>query len=202
METLDQIGLRHGTDKASPHGYCEIYERYFAPLRDKEIALLEVGVQFGFSIQMWADYFDKGYIFGVDVANDYWTDNPHVFLARGDAGNHAFMAELFAGNSFDIIIDDGPHRADQQKTTFDALWPRLNEGGYYVIEDVFTHWDAAFNSAIAGRAWLDDLYGTLNKRGEVYYGKPTPCPHTETTLERELEFIHLYYGMIIMKKRA
>lgn len=203
MNTLDQIALSHGTDKASSHhGYCAIYELYFAPLRDREIALLEIGVQFGFSIMTWAEYFQKGLIFGVDVAADYHTEDPHVFLARGDAGDHAFMSGVFPGNTFDIIIDDGPHRAHQQKTTFDALWPRLKPGGYYVVEDCFTHWDAAFNSAISGRAWLDQLYGTLNKFGESYYGKPTPVPHTETPLEKELEFVHLYYGLIVMKKRS
>ena len=37
---------------------------------------------------------------------------------------------------FDIIIDDGGHRIEQQTTSFNHLLPRVQSGGIYVIEDL------------------------------------------------------------------
>ena len=39
---------------------------------------------------------------------------------------------------FDIIIDDGSHFQEHIFTSFNILWPFLNPGGIYVIEDLAT----------------------------------------------------------------
>ena len=36
-ETLHEIGLRCGTDKATFHNYCVVYDEYLAPLRNKKV---------------------------------------------------------------------------------------------------------------------------------------------------------------------
>ena len=44
------------------------------------------------------------------------------------------------------MIDDGSHRYLDQDATLHTLWPRVREGGFYVIEDVVVGalpWDAA-----------------------------------------------------------
>jgi hypothetical protein len=40
------------------------------------------------------------------------------------------------GGNFNAIIDDGGHRNEQIIRSFYALWPTLNAGGYYFIEDI------------------------------------------------------------------
>ena len=35
----------------------------------------------------------------------------------------------------DLIIDDGPHVLNIMGNSFRALWPKVNSGGKYVIED-------------------------------------------------------------------
>jgi hypothetical protein len=204
MITLDEIALRYGTDKASNHhGYTLIYPQYFESLRDKPITLLEVGVQFGFSIMTWADYFHQGEIFGVDIVQDYQTANPHVHLFVGNAADPGFWNGFAPGWSWDIAIDDASHRASDQIETFRGVWPRLKPGGYYVIEDVQTWWDDDFNSFASGRAWLDELAGTVNLHGKSYHGKPRPLPDPQLTqLEKEIEFIHLYKGLVVIKKKT
>jgi hypothetical protein len=50
--TLDVIGLKHGTDKASSgHNYLEFYESFFAPLRENQLTVLEIGVYQGASLK-------------------------------------------------------------------------------------------------------------------------------------------------------
>ena len=40
----------------------------------------------------------------------------------------------------DIIIDDGSHVDDDQAISFKALWPHLEPGGVYLIEDCHDHY--------------------------------------------------------------
>ena len=52
--TLDEIGLKYGTDKSSSHHhYLPFYETFMAPLRDAPITLLEIGVYQGASLRTW-----------------------------------------------------------------------------------------------------------------------------------------------------
>ena len=75
MVSLDTIGLRTGTDKSSAHhNYLHTYEKYFAPLRDKNILLFEAGVggyqyanRGGESLRMWCDYFKQGRVVTIDL---------------------------------------------------------------------------------------------------------------------------------------
>ena len=43
-----------------------------------------------------------------------------------------------SGGDFDIILDDGGHKMDQQITSFRVLFPILKSGGVYIIEDLGT----------------------------------------------------------------
>jgi hypothetical protein len=75
IDPLTRLAIRHGTDKWGPHFYTPIYHELLAPLRDRPVKLLEIGVGgYGFrkiggaSLAMWADYFQWGTIIGLDVA--------------------------------------------------------------------------------------------------------------------------------------
>merc|ERR1711920_669748 len=37
---------------------------------------------------------------------------------------------------YDLIVDDGAHTNRALKHSFDKLWPVINPGGYYVMEDM------------------------------------------------------------------
>src|SRR5262245_6318262 len=48
--------------------YLGVYETLFAPLREKPITLLEIGVQNGGSLEIWGEYFRNATaIVGVDI---------------------------------------------------------------------------------------------------------------------------------------
>lgn len=40
------------------------------------------------------------------------------------------------GGAFDIIVDDGGHTSKQIFNTFEIMWPHVNRGGLYFIEDL------------------------------------------------------------------
>jgi hypothetical protein len=59
--SLDGLGLKHKTDKASVlHNFLHFYEHFLAPMRLAPITLLEIGVYNGGSVKMWEEYFPYG----------------------------------------------------------------------------------------------------------------------------------------------
>ena len=143
--TLDELGLRFGTDKSSPfHNYLNFYESFMAPLREAPITLLEIGVFRGASLATWREYFPNAKIVGVDIqptAKQFETDRVHIELA--DQSNLEHLAELAVKHGpFDIVIEDGSHMWEHQTTTLRALFPFVRNGGYYVVEDLQTNYGA------------------------------------------------------------
>lgn len=155
-ESLDSAGIRNQTDKASvftrtyaqPHDYLRQYERFFEPLRDKPIKLLEIGVGGGESVKTWLDWFSKAAIWGVDIVHDtnpwntpkgreYSFDGRYRFI-QGNQGCNTFWECFKADEGLDwsIILDDGSHLLSDIITTFEALWPHVLSGGLYCVEDL------------------------------------------------------------------
>jgi hypothetical protein len=143
--TLDEIGLRFGTDKTSQfHNYLSFYESFMAPMREAPITLLEVGVFRGASLNMWREYFPNAKIVGVDIqptAKQFESERVHVELA--DQSNLQHLAEVAVKHGpFDIVIEDGSHMWEHQITSLRALFPFVKNGGYYVVEDLQTNYGA------------------------------------------------------------
>lgn len=134
MDNFDPA--QYDSDKVS---YLRWYNPFFLPLVEKEIKLLEIGIDKGGSLVMWKDYFQKGSITGVDIKlpGDF-TPPERVKMYEGDQRDTEFLrrvAEKEAPEGFDIIIDDGSHYGKNTKITFWTLLPHLKKGGFYVIED-------------------------------------------------------------------
>ena len=134
--TLENIGKKYCTTKW-PHGFLSIYEQYFELVRNAQISLLEIGIAEGNSLRMWREYFTKATITGIDK---------HIQETFID-GCDQIQGDATKGveGSFDIIIDDGSHIAQEQLESFESLLPNLNPGGWYVIEDLFTLYDKTWN---------------------------------------------------------
>jgi len=56
----------------------------------------------------------------------------------GDQGDAAVRKRWMqeSGGRFDFMIDDGSHESKDIKDTFDDLWPHLQPGGVYFLEDL------------------------------------------------------------------
>ncbi len=69
--------------EGKPLGYLEVYEERFGSLRDQPIALLELGVAQGKSIEMSRDCFPKATIVGVDLMPEWESTEERVRIYRG-----------------------------------------------------------------------------------------------------------------------
>ena len=61
-----------------------------------------------------------------------------INTVTGDQGNTKVLDEWIekSGGNFDVIIDYGGHKNCQIWTSFLKLWPHVNSGGLYFIEDM------------------------------------------------------------------
>lgn len=138
--TLDEIGVKNGTDKSSlNHRYLGLYELLFAARVPYYQHILEIGVQFGNSLRTWRDYFHKGAIIGIDVIDNgvYCHVGDRISIIYGDAYTDAMTFKLsHLGNTFDIIIDDGDHIPEHQAFVVANYHKLLSPDGLLIIEDV------------------------------------------------------------------
>ena len=116
--------------------YFEVYDKHFRAIRERKLNILEIGVQYGGSVEMWAKYFPYAHITGVDIDPMCKIHaGARVSIKIGDQSDRAFLSQF---KNYDIIIDDGGHTMSQQQISFEVLFPLLNPGGIYVIEDLHT----------------------------------------------------------------
>lgn len=136
---LAEFSVGYETDKFGhgrvPHHYDALYDPLFAPLRDKPVRLLEIGIFYGESMKLWRDYFPKGKIFGIDI--ELPPPIPGVTMFQGDQGDTEFLERVAKeAGPFDIIIDDASHVGKLTTASFRCLHRHLAPGGIYAVEDL------------------------------------------------------------------
>jgi cephalosporin hydroxylase len=132
-------------DKGTAHSYIdEYYSPTFEMYRHRPIHLLEIGINYGLSLKLWREYFSQARITAIDIQdNGFRLEGTH--LIYGDATAAQTIQDI---HDLDIVIDDGSHWLTHQLASFELLWPRLNPGGRYIIEDI-QDIDASHNQFLA-----------------------------------------------------
>ena len=208
LDPLTRLAIRHGTDKWAPHFYTPIYHAHFSSLRERPVRLLEIGVGGyesaqlgGNSLRMWADYFPHGTVVGIDIAEKRLAPIPRVIVLRGSQDDPAFLESLCATHGpFDIIIDDGSHMPKQVAASFGMLFPKLSDGGIYVIEDVQTaFWPGFGGSPEDGAETMQLAHSILRgiNHMEIAVAAPSfePPPHAAS-----IRALHAYHNLLVIEK--
>ena len=134
---LIEIGKKYPSSK-NISGFIQLYEKYFTPLRDSKINILEIGVDNGDSLRIWREFFSKANICGIDIDKKNFRIN-NTNILQGDQSDLNFLKSLVSEyKKFDIIIDDGSHQAKHIIASFNYLFNYLSNNGLYVIEDLQT----------------------------------------------------------------
>ena len=153
MKTIIEILERHdihgfeksgGTDKGTLHSYTAAYEKLLAPFVDKEIAMLEVGIQYGGSSLMWHDYLPHAKLTLVDIRNQVAghifekMDSSRYDMLIGDAYSPEMIGNIRLDfpHGFDVAIDDGPHSLHSQILFIQNYLSMIKPGGVLIIEDI------------------------------------------------------------------
>ena len=136
MMSLKEIGKKYPTNK-NDYGFLDIYEKYFEPLREKKLNILEIGVDKGDSLRLWKEYFFNSKICGLDIEKDFNINDVEIY--QGDQNDKALLNKIVNKyGKFDIIIDDGSHVSKHIINSFNYLFEHLSYNGLYIVEDLQT----------------------------------------------------------------
>jgi hypothetical protein len=168
MNKLTQIGIHNHTDKAI-FGYLDVYEEHFNKFTNNDaITIAEVGVLGGSSLRTWRCFFPNSKIIGIDkvkdsinergetVQNDFFRSdsNSKFFLCdQGKTEDLISLKNILINENIgiDVFIDDGSHFQKDMIQTFEIMFPLLNKGGIYIIEDICTT-----KNLLRGDKWWGD----------------------------------------------
>lgn len=177
IKNIVELSEKYGTDKKMNnnvkckngvygHNYAHHYDKYLLDLKIN--TLLEIGVSWGASIQMWDEYFNKEVLlYGIDIEerrfkkSDIETENIKIFI--GDQSNINFL-ETFENTQFDIIIDDGSHKMKDQQHSLKILFKYLKKGGLYIIEDLHSSNESKYYNSINETTTLTLLQSLNDKK--------------------------------------
>jgi hypothetical protein len=159
-------------------------------MRSQPINLLEVGIGVagqntnnkivrgrntsgGASLKMWAEYFPFAHVYGIDINPANHLDTARISTTVCDQSQEEALRALVArlsGVDFDVIIDDGSHRAADQQLTLGVLFPKLALGGHYFIEDLGSESGAVTPTRQVLRSFQESgHFGTPNSLADADY---------------------------------
>jgi hypothetical protein len=180
--------------------YPAIYDRYFAPYRACAPTLLEIGVSLGGSLELWRKYFGvDATIFGIDTnpACLAFVDPPNQ-VRIGSQDDPIFLNSVLAEIGCpDIILDDGSHIARYQLKSFEILFPQLNEGGIYIIEDLHTsYWPYGYDGGLRRKGTAIELVKSLIDDLHDWYHGQAATPQARD----QIGAIHVHDSIVIIEK--
>lgn len=130
-----------GTDKDTKHSYLDIYQSLFDSIKNKNLSILEIGIQFGASSLLWQEYFVNSKLTLIDIEYQL-TEDIKSKLSKDRCDLIIFDAyddvnfKTLEDKKFDIIFDDGPHTLESQIFVVNNYTKLLSENGILIIEDI------------------------------------------------------------------
>jgi uncharacterized coiled-coil protein SlyX len=171
-KTFRQLFEQHKekvSDKWS--SYLDEWDWLFAPYRDREIRILEIGIQNGGSLEIWGKYFSNASkIIGCDInpkCEQLHFSDSRITVILGDANSDDCENKINQVMSkLDIIIDDGSHKSSDIVRSFGRYFPHLNDDGIYIVEDLHTsYWpefEGGLNNPLSAMAFFKRLVDLIN----------------------------------------
>lgn len=205
---LTWLARHFKTDKWGAHHYTPHYQGHLAHLRDKPINLLEIGIggysragAGGASLRMWKHFFPHGQIYGLDISDKSFVEEPRIRAFQGSQADPDLLARIVAEiGRLDVVIDDGSHRPAHVVATFAILFPLLADDGIYVVEDTQTsywpEWGGAEDPADpnTSMALLKRLTDGLN------YEEYVDESHEPTYADKHVVGVHFYHNLVFIEK--
>ena len=151
------------SDKVTAHSYQTMYGALLTPAARSAVhKFLEIGLGCrmsygaGASVRIWAEWLPRAERWEAEFDEACVRSTRDklagINVLTGDQGNETTLAHWIVetGGSFDMIVDDGGHYNHQVMRSFAKLWPHLNPGGIYVMEDIHVCRTARYDWATNG----------------------------------------------------
>ena len=206
---LDKLGKIYRTEKMKSHFYAPHYMSHLKKYKYRKINLLEIGVggfenpnEGGNSLRMWKKYFPFGKIFSIDIYDKSTLQENRIKIFCGNQVDSDFLCKVYDEiGSIDIIIDDGSHINEHVIETFKQLFPKLNDGGVYIIEDTQTsYWNdfggdsENLNNPKTLMCFFKSLIDSLNNKEFLIPG------YIQNYFDKKIISMHFYHNLIFIYK--
>jgi len=182
--------------------YFDIYDRHFSPYRGRKVNIVEFGVSQGGSLQMWRDYFGRqATITGVDVdPRCAELTDKGVNVVIGDQEDRKFLNDLADRvGEIDIVIDDGGHTMGQQIATFEELWPRVRDGGIFLVEDLHTSYWPKYGGGYKRSGTFIEYAKNLIDQQHAWHSRNVESFKVDD-YTRSIRGMHIYDSVIVFDK--
>ncbi len=182
------------------HHYIPLYDKYFSNFRNRQVRFLEIGVSKGGSLQMWRKYFGKdAIIFGIDIDPECKKYNGLAGQVRiGSQVDENFLISVIAEmGGIDIILDDGSHRMEHIVSSLRILFPKLNNSGIYLIEDLHTAYWRSFGGGLRHKNnFFNKIRDLIDDMHHWYHRKDLK----ERLISNSCSAIHIYDSIVVLEK--
>lgn len=206
---LTKLGKLYKTDKAEEHFYTIHYMNHFKKFRKKKINLLEIGVggykspnKGGGSLRMWKKYFPYGNIYSIDIYDKSALQENRIKIYQGSQVDAEFLKKITDEvGSFDIIIDDGSHLNEHIIGSFKILFPKLKDGGIYVVEDIQTSYWEDYGGDSKNLSNPDTAMNFMKSLTDCLNHQEIPDEdYKETYFDKKIVSMHFYHNMVFIYK--
>lgn len=220
VSILNNIGLKHGTDKTSEiHDYLRKYEKYLPFGRYKSLKILEIGVLNGSSLKTWKEYYQNSTVIGIDINPECKKyEEESIIVEIGSQFDEDFLIKIGEKyGEFDMIIDDGSHLNEHVIFSFEKLFKFLKKGGIYIVEDSCTSYWSDYGGSYKGEKtsieYFKNIIDEINYFGQLLYHKHNVHARRDDWHEENykntgvsnfgmyIESINFLNGIIIINKR-
>lgn len=197
--------------------YLREYDRLLSEFKSLPISFMEIGVQNGGSLEIWAKYFKNAKnIIGCDInekCSDLVFDDSRVAIIIGDACQDSTKKRILdKASDFDIIIEDGSHTSSDIVKTFAMYFSNLNYGGVFIFEDLHcSYWQefegglyAPYSSINFFKSLADIInyehWGIEKNRGEFLKGFQENYDIDFSCLE-DIHSIEFFNSVCVIRKQ-
>ena len=194
---LDMFSSHQGSVVHKWHHYIPLYDRYLSERRGS-VRFLEIGVSKGGSLEMWRRYLGhSAVIFGIDIdlaCTKY--DGLSGSVRIGSQSDPTFLRSVVQEmGGVDVILDDGSHRMADINKSLSALFPMLNEGGLYIIEDLHTaYWKS--HGGGGRKSFFRNLVKIFDDMHRWYHFKAIKTPGVGDAVVA----VHVHDSFVVLEK--
>lgn len=212
--------FRNKTGKCTDkwESYLRIYDKTFCEFREDPIHLLEIGVQNGGSLEVWAQYFDHAEsIIGCDIdpkCCNLCYEDARISVVIADPTTESGLKKIASKSSFfDIVIDDGSHISSDIINAFFNLFPLLRPGGVYIVEDLHcSYWiefEGGLNHPASAIAFFKSVVDYINRSHlgvplelQHLFGSFTDTPDSLLNTLDGIQYIQFFDSVCIIHKAS
>ena len=198
-----------------PYHFFDVYESLGLD-RNSQYNLLEIGNRWCGSLWGWRVWLPESNIFGLDIDPEtkYFSNQNEkigIKIYEGDQTDKTLLNQIHTETGgLDIVIDDGGHTMGQINTTFETLWPLLNDGGVYIVEDLHTcYWPSYEGGYKAKNSSMEMFKSLFDNIHSCYYKAESPdsdqakhltINEPSNYLDKSVSSIHMYDSLVVIYK--